>query len=320
VVDAQQEAPSNNHNGETPDLPSKVLDERPDVGKSEPRKKYPWRRTFQACLITIGLSLSTLEPTLYDHSNTPSEVNIVPWFAPVGIIAAISGGVWILLEYLYRSEQTRARSIVAETPAYHISGEGFTLNLSNPGHTKDATGGLTNQPDPYMARQERMLEDSYVQAISQARVMFWVSVAFMCLGATILLVGATSAILSGGSSGKVEAGIVSTIAGTVSSLISGTFLYQANRSRDGVTAQATRLQARSMADRRISIIREVATNIDQSNERTSSQRELISALVKSLDKLDSSHVGSAQSKAKRATSNQKRNSDESKPSTTFPDS
>lgn len=76
------------------------------------------------------------------------------------------------------------------------------------------------------------------------------------------------AILSGGNKGKVEARIVAGVAGTLSSLLSGTFLYQANRSRDSVVDQAARMQARTMADRRIAVVREIAESIERSDGQT----------------------------------------------------
>jgi hypothetical protein len=141
-----------------------------------------------------------------------------------------------------------------------------------------------------MARQDQMLRDTYIQTISQARVIFWVSLVFMCLGGLILLVGALSAVYSGGNSGKVEAGIVTAVSGALTNLASATFLYQANRSRVSLADQAGSMQARSIADRRITVVREIANDIGDEAERVNSLKELASALSRSINQLDARHA------------------------------
>lgn len=124
---------------------------------------------------------------------------------------------------------------------------------------------------------------------------------FLGLGALILFGGVASAVLSGGNKGKVEAGIVAAVAGTVSSLLSGTFLYQSNRSRDSVIEQASRMQARSMADRRINVVRDIANSIEEADERTQARRELLTALIGSLGKLDDRQVADMPTARRRRT-------------------
>lgn len=236
-------------------------------------------------MIVAGLVCAIIGPTLHTASDTPAESDFTSWVRPAGLIVIVLGLAVLGLDILFQTEQVRAKK-VAETPAVHIYGSGHRIAL---GDAFQQLPGVAAS-DTYMARQEQMLRDSYVQTISQAKVIFWVSLVFMCLGGLILLVGALSAVYSGGNSGKVEAGIVTAVSGALANLASATFLYQANKSRTGLADQAASMQARSIADRRITVVREVAADLEPGYDRTSSLKELMSALSRSIDRLDSHHT------------------------------
>jgi hypothetical protein len=158
-------------------------------------------------------------PTLYANSDTDAESNITSWVRPAGLIVIVVGLAVLGLDFLFQTEQDRARKVANETPIIHIYGSGHRIALGDP--FREVSGATAS--DTYMARQDQMLRDTYIQTISQARVIFWVSLVFMCLGGLILLVGALSAVYSGGNSGKVEAGIVTAVSGALTNLASATF-------------------------------------------------------------------------------------------------
>ncbi|MFJ8282234.1 hypothetical protein ACIRA2_33710 [Streptomyces griseoviridis] len=213
------------------------------------------------------------------------------WVRTIGYIVIALAVLWIVfdaLRLIEKRERERARSALASAPSIRASGEGATIHVHMPaGHTEDGAGTvqrlLTGQREE---SQERILEDSYIQGISQARVIFWVSIIFLCLGGAVLIGGAAYAILNNGSGGKVASGALAAASGVVSNLLSGIFLYQANRSRNSVSEQAVRLQASTIASHRIAIIRELLDSIDDPEHKRQAQVQLISTLVASLEDLD----------------------------------
>lgn len=263
----------------------RVSDEERDgrIGSRRSSVSALWARMI---LIFAGLASWILSTRLQDLADTPLEGALAPWVQALGLLMTTGGAIWVVFDILSQRERDRAKRIIDGGTQYALDGEYTTNRPALNGQKQDEHAAATSMPDRFAARQERMLEDSYVQGITQARLIFWVSIVFLCLGALILLGGASSAILSGGNKGKVEAGIVAAVAGTVSSLLSGTFLYQANRSRDSVIDQAARMQARTMADRRIAVVREIAESIEGSDERTRAKQDLLGALIGSLDRLD----------------------------------
>ncbi|MET8630284.1 hypothetical protein ABZW30_42370 [Kitasatospora sp. NPDC004669] len=238
-------------------------------------------------LTLAGIAVALISPQLRSFSDTPLEDASTSWAQVIGYLLFATGVVWQGFDLLIKKERERAKRVIEGGNVYRAEGD-LTIHV----HGDEPRTGLsgTQAADAFAARQERMLEDSYAQGIFQARVTFWVSTFFLCLGALILFAGVASAVLSGGSKGKVEAGIVAAVAGTVSSLLSGIFLYQSNRSRDSVIEQASRMQARSLADRRITVVRDIANSIEEADERTQARRELLTALIGSLGKLDDRQV------------------------------
>ena len=282
---------------------SSPVPEDPDADEQHREPREPGSTLkIRALVIFLGLAVFLVAEQLQRAADTPLEGISTSWAQSLGVLIAAGGSVWVVFDLLNHREKERAKRVLDGGSTYRVSGDGASIRFYVNGEEQNAAPESSSAPDRFAARQERMLEDSYVQGISQARLIFWVSIVFLCLGALILLGGATSAVLSGGSKGKVEAGIVAAVAGTVSSLLSGTFLYQANRSRDSVIEQAARMQARSMADRRIAVVREVAESIEGIEEQNKAKQDLLRTLIGSLDKLDDRQIADLQAPRRRRVS------------------
>ena len=287
-----------------------VQDERsspvPEVADTDEQRSQPRdpgsALKFRVVVTFLGSAVYLVAELLQRSADTQLEELSNAWAQVLGVLIAVGGGFWVVFDLLSQRERERAKRVLDGGRTYRVSGDGASIRLYANGEERNAAPDSSSVPDRFAVRQERMLEDSYVQGISQARLIFWVSIVFLCLGALILLGGATSAVLSGGSKGKVEAGIVAAVAGTVSSLLSGTFLYQANRSRDSVIEQAARMQARSMADRRIAVVREVAESIEGIEEQNKAKQDLLRTLIDSLDKLDDRQIADLQPPGRRRAS------------------
>jgi hypothetical protein len=264
-----------------------------EQGESNPAKptKRSWLRPSRwaaLAAIILGASLGFLGPTIGSATYVAGEPDYAEWIKPAGFIVALIGCVVGGLDVLFQREQDRARKVINETPTIYIYGSDHQISLGNMGSAARPLPGVMGS-DAYMARQDEMLRDTYLRTIAQSKVLFWVSLSFMCLGGLILLVGAWSAVTSGGSTGKVEAGIITAVSGALANLASATFLYQANKSRAGLAEQAAGMQARSIADRRITVVREIAAELSDEAERVNSLKELMSALARSIDQLDGRH-------------------------------
>jgi len=296
------------HTGPGPDEPvagelephqEEVAEAEPPEGESAvqdpaqpPERRWPRPSQWLALAVVVaGAILAIIGPTIESQTFVlAGEVNPAAWVRPAGLIVVLVGLVVGGLDVMFQREQARARKVINETPTIHIHGTGHRIALGDTNGPLSQIPGVTAS-DAYMARQDEMLRDSYLQTIAQAKVIFWVSLVFMCLGGLILLVGALSAVRSGGSAGKVEAGIVTAVSGALANLASATFLYQANRSRAGLAEQAASMQARSIADRRITVVREIAAELVDNAQRDNSLKELMSALARSVEKLDGRHSG-----------------------------
>ncbi|ARF83264.1 hypothetical protein ACIG0C_34890 [Kitasatospora aureofaciens] len=211
------------------------------------------------------------------------------WVQTLGYIVIVVGVLWLAfdaLRLLERRERERARGVIGQAPRFHAEGEAsIHVHLSDPSQINSPyVQSLTSSR--HAEKQERILEDSYVQGISQARVIFWVSIVFLCLGGIVMIGGVAFAILNSESSTKIDSGALAAASGVVSNLLSGIFLYQANRSRNSVSDQAARLQAGSMANERVAIVRELLDSIESPDRRGEAQLHLVNTLIASLERLD----------------------------------
>lgn len=264
-----------------------------------PPSVKPWMSTRSLILslicIAIGIASFAIGNQLSSYgsyTDTYGYEEASQWVRTSGYATISAGALWIVfnaLRFLERRERERAKAVLSDPTPIRISGDGASISFAMPRGV--ANGGPLQYlaTSPHEEKQERILEDSYIQGISQARVIFWVSMIFLCLGGCVLIGGAAVAILNGGSKGKLESGILAATSGIVSNLLSGVFLYQANRSRSSVSDQTVRLQANSMTNRRIAIIREVLDSIDSPAHKSKAQLQLVESLVASLENLDARH-------------------------------
>src|SRR4051812_1248610 len=105
----------------------------------------------------------------------------------------------------------------------------------------------------YMATQRGILLDSSRHALTQARVSFWIAVAFSTAGSMILLGAVGLAVLHLGNGGQQYPAVIASIAGTVTNLSAGVFYLQSTRTRLGMVEQARMMREHYLETERIQV-------------------------------------------------------------------
>lgn len=90
--------------------------------------------------------------------------------------------------------------------------------------------------------QFQLLLDYYSQSLAQFKASFRISLFFASLGAIILLSGVAMAVFRADTNGSQYAGVTSTIAGTVASLLSGVLFVYSSRAIKHLDSQTVRLR------------------------------------------------------------------------------
>jgi hypothetical protein len=130
-----------------------------------------------------------------------------------------------------------------------------------------------------LQKQEAILREIYTQGLAQAKLSFRVSLIFLSLGALVLLLGASLAILKAPTTGDKYASIVVTVAGVVIDLTSSVFFVQSNRARKSMGDQGVMLREESQDDRRLSAARELAAAIESGELRDEVRADLARKLL-----------------------------------------
>lgn len=166
--------------------------------------------------------------------------------------------------------------IMAAASREHDTGKAPAIII----RTKDS-GREPEQPaQPIEAgAQEAMLREIYSHSIMQAKLSFFISLAFCTLGSLLLLSGAGLAITRASSDGQRYAAVVIQVSCLVTNLLAGMLFLQANRTRKDMGAQGIMLRDDSRSDRHLKAARLLADNISDEELRNQTKAQMALQLV-----------------------------------------
>ncbi|MER6351193.1 hypothetical protein ABT186_04905 [Streptomyces sp. NPDC001634] len=203
--------------------------------------------------------------------------------AAAAILLGISGVLASLLWAAGRSFTTETEKTLRqlEDPSLrdlHVHGAGATIHISS-------TGSQSGAEQPGTARllesdaQESMLTRIYTHGLAQAKLSFFVSLAFAVIGSTVLLFGVWLAILHADTNGNRYGAIVTQTSGAVIDILAGVFFLQSNRTRRDMGSQGVMLRDDSRFDRRLKAATVLSDNISEERLRNTVRAQIALQLV-----------------------------------------